>query len=116
MYNSSSINLAFTFAEIPFICWAAMAFVVIFYFMVGFAAEAAKFFTYYLFFTLTLATFTYLGQMLTALLRDAETAQLLGSGVAGMSALFCGVLIKVRAVIPAYCVQTKGYDAFLTLL
>ena len=78
MYKSSSINAAFSFAEIPFIVWASVVFVVVFYFMIGFSAEASKFFTYLLFFALTLATFTYLGQMLTALLRDAETAQLLG--------------------------------------
>lgn len=98
MYKSSSINAAFSFAEIPFIIWASVVFVVVFYFMIGFSPEAAKFFTYLLFFALTLATFTYLGQMLTALLRDAETAQLLGSAVAGMSALFCGILIKPQFI------------------
>ena len=98
MYKSSSINAAFSFAEIPFIIWASVVFVVVFYFMIGFSPEAAKFLTYLLFFALTLATFTYLGQMLTALLRDAETAQLLGSAVAGMSALFCGILIKPQFI------------------
>ena len=51
MYNDRAVLAAYTFAEIPFILWASMAFVIIFYFMLGFENDAGKFFLYYLFFT-----------------------------------------------------------------
>lgn len=98
MYNSSALDLAFTFAEVPFILWSSLVFCVIFYFMAGFSAEAYKFLLYYAFFTLNLGTYTYLGQALMSLVRDSEIAQTLGSAVVGLSALFCGIMIRPQFI------------------
>ena len=63
MYTVRSILIAFLVAEIPFILLASMIFCVCFYFLVGFSLLAYKFFLYYLFFTLNLGAFTFLGQV-----------------------------------------------------
>lgn len=63
MYTVRSILVAFSVAEIPFVLWSSMIFCVCFYFLVGFSPLAYKFFLYYLFFTLNLGAFTFLGQV-----------------------------------------------------
>lgn len=63
MYSVRSILVAFSVAELPFILWSSMLFCVCFYFLVGFSPLAYKFFLYYLFFTLNLGAFTFLGQV-----------------------------------------------------
>jgi ABC-type multidrug transport system permease subunit len=63
---------ALTLAEYPFIALGAMVFVIPFYFLVGFAINAGKFFYYYLFIFLNMALFTFLGQVCSYLtLRDS---------------------------------------------
>jgi hypothetical protein len=63
MYYPKAIGASFTVAEVPFVMLASMIFCVCFYFLVGFAAEAGKFFWYYLFMTLNLGLFTSAGQV-----------------------------------------------------
>jgi hypothetical protein len=94
MYTNRSVLGAFTLAEIPFILLSSIVFVVIFYFMMGFEADVAKFFYFYLFFTLNLATWTFLGQMFMSLTRNAEIAQGLGGLCITFTSLFTGILIR----------------------
>ena len=94
MYDKTAILVAFTVAEIPFIILSSLLFVTVFYFMIGFAVDAGKFFLFYLFFCLTMGCFTFLGQMFVALNRDAQTAQGFGALTVSLSALFTGVLIR----------------------
>jgi ABC-type multidrug transport system permease subunit len=94
MYTNRSILAAFTIAEIPFILGASMIFVVIFYFMIGFAVDVTKFFLFYLFFMLNMAVWTFLGQMFVALTRNSLGAQGLGSLFLSLTSLFTGVLIR----------------------
>lgn len=101
MYDSSAILLAYTFAEIPFVILASSAFVLIFYFTMGLAMNASQFFLFWWFVTLAIATYTYIGQMLVALLKDSQTAQGLGSLVISFTSLFSGVFI-VPSEIPPY--------------
>lgn len=75
MYDQRAINLAFFLCEVPFIALASMVFCCLWYFTVGFALDAAKFFWYFLFMTFSLATYTYMGQALMSIFRDAVTAQ-----------------------------------------
>jgi hypothetical protein len=71
LYRDEALVWALTVAEIPFIVLSSIVFVAIFYFMLGFAVAADKFFLYYLFFTLYLAAFTFLGQVrVTSLVRS----------------------------------------------
>jgi ABC-type multidrug transport system permease subunit len=98
MYDKTAILVAFTTAELPFIILSSLVFVSIFYFMLGFAADAAKFFLFYFFFMMTMGCFTFLGQMFVALTRDADTAQGFGGLVISLSALFTGVLIRPQDI------------------
>jgi len=114
MYTVRSILIAFLVAEIPFILLASMIFCVCFYFLVGFSLLAYKFFLYYLFFTLNLGAFTFLGQvsehvklsifpfdlsltsvqMMVSLVRDSQTAQGFGGLIISMTSIFAGALIR----------------------
>jgi len=71
-----------------------MVFQVIFYFMVGFANDAGKFWLFYLFLGLNSGLMTMLGQMAVSLVRDSATAQGLGGVLSGMISLFAGVMIR----------------------
>lgn len=63
MYDTTAIAIAFTLAEIPFLIGTCLLYTTIFYFMIGFAAEAAKFFLFYAIMLISMAIFTYLGHM-----------------------------------------------------
>ncbi len=63
LHRDKALVLALTVAEIPFILLSSIVFVAIFYFMVGFSRTVDKFFLYYLFFTLYIGAFTFLGQV-----------------------------------------------------
>ena len=101
MYQPSAIARALTLAEIPFIIVTSTVFVVMFYFILGFSTDPDKFFLFYLLTTLAFAAFTYIGQMFVALLRDAETAQVLGGLFISQTAMFAGILIR-PSDIPAF--------------
>jgi ABC-type multidrug transport system permease subunit len=94
MYGTRSILMAFTFAEVPFILVTSMVFSVLFYFIMGFAKDADKFFLFYLFVALAFSAFTMLGQMLVSLFRDSQTAQGFGGLLVGLTSLFSGILIR----------------------
>lgn len=97
MYDDQAILLAFTVVEAPFIFYAAMIFCLLWYFTVGFAIDAAKFFLYCLFMALSLGNFTYLGQAFMSIFRDAVTAQGMGSLLIMMSSIFAGILIHPQS-------------------
>lgn len=80
--------------EVPFIFITAAVFSVAFYFLMGFAKEADKFFLFFLFVFLGLCTFTFLGQMLVSLFRDSQTAQGFGGLLISFTSLFSGILIR----------------------
>eukprot|EP00522_Entomoneis_paludosa_P012046 CAMPEP_0172443714 /NCGR_PEP_ID=MMETSP1065-20121228/3929_1 /TAXON_ID=265537 /ORGANISM="Amphiprora paludosa, Strain CCMP125" /LENGTH=1500 /DNA_ID=CAMNT_0013194039 /DNA_START=53 /DNA_END=4555 /DNA_ORIENTATION=+ len=94
MYDSTAVLRAYTLAEFPFIMIASLLFVVPFYFMMGFAVDAEKFFLFYCFTYLGFNVFTFTGQMFVSLLRDAETAQAIGGMFVTFSVLFSGLLIR----------------------
>lgn len=94
MYDQRAILASYTWAEIPFILLSSMLFCISFYFLVGFSTEADKFFLYYLFFTLNMGNFTFLGQMFMSLVRDSITAQGFGGLLISSTVLFSGILIR----------------------
>jgi ABC-2 type transporter len=98
MYDSSAILRAFTFAELPFIFLTATFFAVPFYFLLGFAVDAEKFFLFFAFSFLAFATFTFIGQMLVSLFRDSETAQGFGGIIISFTSLFSGILIRPQSI------------------
>jgi ABC-type multidrug transport system ATPase subunit/ABC-type multidrug transport system permease subunit len=97
-YDHRATTLAFTIVEVPFILLSSMVFCLLWYFTVGFAFDAGKFFLYYLFMTFGLAVFTFLGQGFMAIFRDSQTAQGFGSLLIGMSSIFGGVLIRPQDI------------------
>lgn len=109
MYDYRAIGLAFTLVEVPFIILASMVFVILWYFTVGFAVNAGKFFLYFLFMFLSLAVFTFLGQGFMAIFPDSQTAQGFGSLLIGMSGIFGGILIRPQ-YIPTFWLW--GYWTF----
>jgi len=94
MYDQKALIMSFTFAELPFIVLVSFVFVVLFYFIMGFAKQLDKFFYFLMFFCLAQMVFTYCGQMFSALLRDSMTAQGAGGLFISMTVLFTGVLIR----------------------
>jgi ABC-2 type transporter len=129
MYNSRPLVFAFTISEYPFIALGAMIFVICFYFLVGFAINAGKFFFYYLFIFLATGLFTFMGQvccdcmksvgeninctrisnfalvslvnqMLMSVFRDSVTAQGFGNLTLGLTSLFSGLLIRPQNIPP----------------
>jgi ABC-2 type transporter len=94
MYGSTAILRAFTLAELPFLFVAVTVFSVLFYFIMGFALEASKFFLFFAFTFLALATFTFSGQMLVSVFRDSPTAQGFGGLLITFTSLFSGILIR----------------------
>ena len=129
MYDARFLVTAFTLTEYPFIALGAMIFVIAFYFLVGFAIHAGKFFFYYLFIFLNMGLFTFLGQvccdstlsvgkntnctrisnsaflslvnqMLMSIVRDSVTAQGFGGLFISLTAMFSGVLIRPQNIPP----------------
>lgn len=98
MYDQNAINLAFTLVEIPFIMLSSMVFCLLWYFTVGFEADATKFFLYFLFVSFNAAIFTFYGQGLIATLPDTQTAQGFGSLFLAMNSIFGGILIRPQAI------------------
>jgi ABC-2 type transporter len=94
MYSARALVLGFTVSEFPYIFAAGTVFTMLFYWILGFRAEAGPFFWFWSFILVTLGCFTCLGQMLSACLRDSTTAQ----GFAGLisigSSLFGGILLR----------------------
>jgi len=98
MYDTAAVSIAYTLAEIPFLVGTSLLYTTIFYFMLGFAADAEKFFFYYLFMLLCMSLFTYTGQMLVALCRNAQIAQGFSGLLASNTGLFAGVLIQPQNI------------------
>lgn len=98
MYDQVSLILAVTIVEIPFILVSSLLFNIFFYFMVGFSTEAYRFFLYYLFFTLNMAVWTFIGQTFMALFKDVATAQGFGAVMNNFNSLFAGVLIRPQFI------------------
>jgi len=98
MYGQKAISLAFTLAEAPFIMLTSTIFCVIFYFLVGFTVGVGKFFLYWLFMTLGMTAFVFIGEAFSAVFRDSQTAQGFGAVLIGMSSIFCGILIRPQSI------------------
>ena len=92
MYGAFPYNAAWGLVEIPYIAVSSLVFTVPFYFLIGFEADAAKFFIYYLFFALMVALAVYVGAMLVVLTPMQQVATLVMSAIVGIWNLFAGFL------------------------
>jgi len=98
MYDTPAVSTAYTLAEIPFLLGTSLLYTTIFYFMIGFAADAEKFFFYYLFMLLCMSLFTYTGQMFVAVCPNAQIAQGFCGLLSSNTGLFAGVLIQPQNI------------------
>ena len=80
MYSCAPYATASGFVELPYLFLQSAVFVPIAYWMIGFDADAAKFFFFWLVFLMALTLNTFLGQLLVIVTPNQQLGQLLGSG------------------------------------
>lgn len=80
MYSCAPYATASGFVELPYLFLQSAVFVPISYWMIGFEANAAKFFFFWLVFLMALTLNTFLGQLLVIVTPNQQLGQLLGSG------------------------------------
>ena len=87
MYSCAPYATASGFVELPYLFLQSAVFVPITYWMVGFEANAGKFFFFWLVFLMALTLNTFLGQLLVIVTPNQQLGQLLGSGELPLSVL-----------------------------
>jgi len=87
MYSCAPYATASGFVELPYLLLQSAVFMPITYWMIGFEANAAKFFFFWLVFLMALTLNTFLGQLLVMVTPSQQVGQLLGSG--GIPSSFC---------------------------
>ena len=87
MYSCAPYATASGFVELPYLLLQSAVFMPITYWMIGFEANAAKFFFFWLVFLMALTLNTFLGQLLVMVTPSQQVGQLLGSG--GLPSSFC---------------------------
>jgi ABC-type multidrug transport system permease subunit len=100
-YSEASFAIAQIAVEWPYLFFQTLLYSSNAYFMIGFAAEAGKFFSFVLFFFLTLCYFTCFGQAAVALTPSVALSNVLCSFFFGFWNLFCGFL-KPEPALPPY--------------
>ncbi len=80
MYSCAPYATASGFVELPYLLLQSAVFMPITYWMIGFEANAAKFFFFWLVFLMALTLNTFLGQLLVMVTPSQQVGQLLGSG------------------------------------
>lgn len=93
-YAPFAYSTSLAFVEIPYVAFASFLFVIPYYFMVGFPAEARLFFEYYLFHFLLSLNFCYAGQMLAGLFPNMMVANIMQGLMFTFLFLFGGVFIR----------------------
>ena len=87
MYSCAPYATASGFVELPYLLLQSAVFMPITYWMIGFEANAAKFFFFWLVFLMALTLNTFLGQLLVMVTPSQQVGQLLGSG--GLASSTC---------------------------
>jgi ABC-type multidrug transport system permease subunit len=90
MYAPRALSLAQGVAELPYLALQSIIMVCISYWMVGFAAEAWKFFYFLLMFWLTVTMYTFMGQFLVIATPNQLMAQLLAAAMNQLFTIFNG--------------------------
>ena len=85
MYSCAPYATASGFVELPYLFVQSAVFMPIVYWLIGFEANAAKFFFFWLVFLMALTLNTFLGQLLVIVTPSQQLGQLLGSGVLAAS-------------------------------
>lgn len=101
MYSCAPYATASGFVELPYLFLQSAVFVPISYWMIGFEANAAKFFFFWLVFLMALTLNTFLGQLLVIVTPNQQLGQLLGSGnCAALLLLLIGIWRARHVLLP----------------
>ncbi len=87
MYSCAPYATASGFVELPYLFLQSAVFMPITYWMIGFEANAAKFFFFWLVFLMAITLNTFLGQLLVMVTPSQQMGQLMGSGRASAALL-----------------------------
>lgn len=94
MIEESPLALAVSVGEGPYICVIAVIFGGIYYATIGLFSGAGRFGLFWMFFAFNLATYSYLGQSFTCLVKDTNTAGALMGALIGYNVFFSGFVVK----------------------
>lgn len=94
MLDHISVSLSVTVGELPFIVIMSAIFCSIYYSLVGLFQAADKWFMFFLYFALNIATYTYFGQAFICMVRDVPTAGALVGALIGFNVFFSGLVVR----------------------
>jgi ABC-type multidrug transport system ATPase subunit/ABC-type multidrug transport system permease subunit len=94
MLDHNSVSLSVTVGELPFIVIMSAIFCSIYYSLVGLFQAADKWFMFFLYFALNIATYTYFGQAFICMVRDVPTAGALVGALIGFNVFFSGLVVR----------------------
>lgn len=103
MYNVALYSFSFLLVELPYVLVSSCAFVVLFFFIVGFDSpgnETEKFFWYWLFHSLYLMVLISLGHFFVSILPTSQVVFVFGGITNATLVLFCGFLRTYNHIPP----------------
>jgi hypothetical protein len=94
MLGHNSLSWALLVGETPYICLTAVLFCAVYYGTVGLFSSKAKFGEFWVFFALSICTYTYFGQAFICLVKDVPTAGALVGALIGYNVFFSGLIVR----------------------
>lgn len=101
MYEVGTYAAAYGIVELPYIVFTSAVWTNVFYWLLGFSADAGKYFFYWAYFGLFVGMMTFVGQFVACVTPSLQTGQLIGSVLNSLFNLFCGFMITPGS-IPDY--------------
>lgn len=115
MYSCAPYATAAGFVEIPYLLLQSTIFMPITYWMIGFEANAAKFFFFWLVFLMALAMNTFFGQLLVMVTPSQQLGQLLGSGQHLIQTKLLSLFRQLTRKRNCTCGLMRSYICYLTI-
>ncbi|CAM9211888.1 unnamed protein product [Ectocarpus fasciculatus] len=96
MYDVRIYTIANALVEVPYLIASSVIFTIIFFFIVGFDKDgvAAKFFWYWCFQALYMATLVFIGHFVCAAFPTPATAQVISGMISTVISIFAGFMIR----------------------
>jgi ABC-type multidrug transport system ATPase subunit/ABC-type multidrug transport system permease subunit len=102
MLDHQSVSLSAAVGELPFIVIMSAIFCSIYYSLVGLFQAADKWFMFFLWFALNIATYTYFGQAFICMVRDIPTASALVGALIGFNVFFSGLVVRPQYFVGVF--------------
>jgi ABC-type multidrug transport system permease subunit len=94
MLGHNAISWALQVGETPYICLFSVLFCAVYYGIIGLFKSFEKFGLFWVFFVLSVCTYTYFGQAFICLVKDVPTAGALVGALIGYNVFFSGLIVK----------------------